>query len=420
MSDTDRILDLIEKGIAAHGGDLGGAMRRTGDGLQLFDGRVTLRAVLKETAPSGSASTVHAHVLTALHDYDNEVLDACLVGMGKDRETSLAQVAALWVFAVAGPIKSFIDDKPVHMACMANVPNGDISTGYSPSDYGLPGMHAYIGPTISRWKDDHQTPPIIDDAQPWFRFAAESAGPRRVHLAKATIASKGKEGWRRELELDGHESSCHDPDWLPGIPGPEFAYVTRFAVFEFPRDSALLAQRTELDRTIRYFAENFSKYDSLKQLMQAMESQGFDPDLIYETESISTSAFARFLFEPHGVKYSPTIFRLHRDGRIETDVPLMSIPAYSRARALAVELRTTMPKKDFRSLCLYHAESNVIQKALNAEGGTKILLSEMKFPPWVMLDRGVSEQTMTAAMNRLHKPAGPNRSSKGKPWWKFW
>jgi hypothetical protein len=420
MSDTDRILDLIEEGIVKHGGDLGGWTRRTGDGLQLFDGRVTLRALLKEIAPSGSASTVHAHVLTALPAYDNEVLDACLVGMEKDRETSLAQIAALWVFAVAGPIKSLIDSKPVHMACQADVPNGDIAKGYSPYDFGLAGMHAYVGPTISRWKDDQRIPPVINDEQPWFRFAAESAGPRRVHLAKATVASKGKHGWRWELEIDGHESSCHDSDWLTGVPGPDFGYVTRFAVFEFPHDSRAVSERAELDRAIRYFAENFSRCGSVKQLMQSMESQGFDPDLVHEVGSISTIAFGRVLFEPHGVKYSPTIVRVRGDGRVDADVPLMSIPAYSRARALAGELRRTMPKESFRSLCLYHAESNAIQKALNAEGGTEILLSEMKFPPLVVPDRDISDQTVTAAMDRLNNSVGSDRSSKDRPWWKFW
>jgi hypothetical protein len=341
-----------------------------------------------------------------LHDYDNEVLDACLVGMGKDRETSLAQIAELWVSAVAGPIKSFIDNKPVHMTCQAGVANGD---------YGLPGLHAYIGPTISHWKNDQQAP-AIDDAQPWFRFAAESAPPRRVHLAKATIASKGKAGWRRELEIGGHEVSYSDPDWLTGTPGPDFGYVMRFAVFEFPPDSTVVSKRAELDRTIRYFAENFSKHRSAGHLMQEMVKQGFDPDLVHEAESISTIAFGRILFEPHGVKYSPTIVRARRDGRVEADVSLMLIPAYCRARALAGELRKTMPKEDFRSLCLYHAESKAITKAMDDQG-VKVILSDMKMDPIVVPDRDISDQTMAAALNRLKNS---NRSSKGKPWWKLW
>jgi hypothetical protein len=44
MSGEEQLLDLIEQGIVGHGGDLGGWTRRDGETLQLFDGRVTLRA----------------------------------------------------------------------------------------------------------------------------------------------------------------------------------------------------------------------------------------------------------------------------------------------------------------------------------------------------------------------------------------
>src|SRR5260370_42422391 len=75
MSDTGRLLELIEKGIVEHGGDLGGWTRRMDDTLQLFDGRVTLRAELKEAGTSGADGAVHAHVFTTLHEHDDEVLD---------------------------------------------------------------------------------------------------------------------------------------------------------------------------------------------------------------------------------------------------------------------------------------------------------------------------------------------------------
>ena len=79
--------------------------------------------------------------------------------------------------------------------------------------------------------------------------------------------------------------------------------------------------------------------------------------------------------------------------RIQAGVPLMSIPAYSRARTLAVRLRQMMPKDDFESLCLYNAESNAILKAMKA-AGDKLDLTKMKMYPCVVPDRGVSDQTM--------------------------
>jgi len=200
-----------------------------------------------------------------------------------------------------------MDNKPVCMSCQAGVADGDPSQGYSRSDYGLPGLRAYVGPSFARGVDDGSIQAAVSDTKPWFCFASESAAPRRTHLAKATIVSKGEEGWSRNLEIDGHEVSYHDPDWPAGIRSPKFSYMTRFAVFEFDRHSTELRRRAELDQAIRYFAENFSKYDSVNELMEAMVRHGFEQDLVHETESISTIAFGRALFEPHGVQYSPTI-----------------------------------------------------------------------------------------------------------------
>lgn len=422
MSDSERLLELIENSIVAHGGDLGGWTRLSNDGLQLFDGRVTLTArIVEDEQPTGGA--VHAHVFTKLHEHDDEVLDACVIGIEDAREAALGQAAFIWTTAIAGPIKSFLDNKPVCMTCEAGVPGGDVSQGYSPSDYGLTGLRAYVGPSISRFMDD-KVQSSIDDSKPWFRYAAESAAPRRVHLAKALIQSNGAAGWHRQLEIDGHDVSHHDPHWPAGVRGPDFGYITRFAVFEFPRNSAEIARRAELERTIRHFAESYAKYDSIDRLKQEMIGNGFDPDLVHETESISTIAFGRKFFEPHGVQYASTIIRARRDGRIETDVPLMSIPAYSRARALAVPLSETMSKDDFQALCFYNAESGAILQALQANGDD-LDLTKLTMYPCVVPDRGVSDQTMEAAMAKLNEIVERTRAAKKnlvkpKPWWKFW
>src|SRR5258707_6058638 len=110
--------------------------------------------------------------------------------------------------------------------------------------------------------------------------------------------------------------------------------------------------------------------------------------------------------------------RARRDDRVQTDVPLMSIPAYSRARALAVQFRETMPKNDIQSLCLYNAESNAILKAMEA-AGDNLDLTKMKMYPCVVPDRGVSDQTMDAAIAALNELANRNRSTTNKSWCKF-
>ena len=188
----------------------------------------------------------------------------------------------------------------------------------------------------------------------------------------------------------------------------------RFAVFEFPRNSNGLLRRAELERTIRFFAENFAQYESVDDLVQEMVSQGFDPDLVDETESFATIAFGRALLEHLGVRYPATVIRVRRDGQVETDVPLMSIPAYTRAWALAVRLRETMPQDDFQALGLYNAESQVILQAMEAGGGS-LDLTQVELRPCVVPERGVSAQTMDAVLADLGYLVGESHPPQASP-----
>lgn len=421
MTEAQRLLELIERGLVEHGGDLGGWTSLAEAELRAFDGRMTLAAQVKEVGPRADQVMVHAHVLATLHEYDDEVLDACLAGIGPDVEAALSQAAVIWLTGVAGPIRSFLDNKPVCMTCQAGVQAGDLAEGFSEADYGLPGLRAYVGPAISRGIGEAARE-ALDGGKPWFRFAAEAAAPRRVHLAKASVLSKGPEGWSRDLEIDGHEVSHHDPDWAVGVECAEVGYLTRFAVFEFPSNSAAIARRAELERTIGHFATHFKDHETADALMAAMVEQGFDADLVHEAESIATIAFGRAFFEPLGVRYAPTIIRARRDGRVEVDVPLMSLPAFTRAKALIARLAPTMPQDEYRAICFYTAESNAILQALNAHGD-KLDLTKINMQPCVVPDRGVDDATMDAALKVLHDRIERNRPPKParkKPWWRFW
>ena len=416
MSDADELLDLIEKGIVEHGGDLGGWTRRDEDKLQLFDGRVTLQATIMEADHPG---TVHAHVYVTLHEHEAEVLDCCVFGIGEERESALAEAAVIWLTCVAGPVKSFIDNRPVCMTCQAGVADGDISQGYSPGDYGLTGLNAFVGPSIARAIEDEQVQEMIDDTKPWFLYAAEAAAPRRVHMAKSIILSEGDKGWTRELEIDGHEVSHHDPNWPAGVRGPDFGYLTRYAVFEFPLDSSEISRRAELERTIRHFAENFSVHQSTDELLESMIGQGFDPQLVHETEAVSTLAFGRILFEQRGVKYHPHIHRIRADGKIDRNIPLMSLPAYSRARAIIAELAETMPQDELLDLCSYSAESNAILQVLESQEG-EFDFTQLTMSPSMVPDPDVSSEVMQAALAELDIHSPPAEGDHNKPWWKFW
>jgi hypothetical protein len=423
MTGEARLLELIEERIVEHGGDLGGWTARSGEELKIFDGRVTLRA---EIVASGEGKPVHAHVLATLHEHGDEVMDACILGMGRDTDAALGQAATIWMQGVGAPIRSFLDDREVCMASRVDRDAGCVDTD----------GRAYAGPFFPRGLDDSVVD-ALDDTLPWFRFAAESAAPRRVHLAKVSISASDGPTWARQLEIDGHDVSHRDPDWPAGVANPGGGYVTRFAVFELSPDE--VERRAEMDRTILHFAEHFARSDSAEELMDEMVRQGFDPDLVHETESISSIAFGRFFFEGRGISYPPTVIRTRGDGRVQADVPLLSIPAYSRARALAPQIEQALEPDDFTSLCVYSAESNALLQAMERYG-KDFDLSGIAFQPCVVPDSGVSRETMDAAlglqqqMSRREKPApvaekqSPARVAEkrsaapqpGKPWWKVW
>jgi hypothetical protein len=292
-------------------------------------------------------------------------------------------------------------------------------------------VRAYVGPTLNRGIDQAVSA-TIDGAKPWFEFATAAAAPRRLHLAKVTILSDGKGGWSRNLEIDGHDVAYEDRNWLGGVPCSDVGYLTRYALFEFPVNSKVIAQRTELERAIEVFAEKYAEYESIDELIRVMVKEGFDADLVRDVESISTIAFGRTMFERHGVQYSTTVIRARRNGRVETSVPLMSLPAYTRARALAGRLFEKLGSERYQALCLYHAESSAILKAIN-DMGDAVDLSQLRLYPSVLPDAGVSDETMDKAMaalramneeerlaNAVEVVGRPVNEGKKKAWWKIW
>lgn len=418
-SELKRLLALIEEGIAHHGGELGGSTRHADDTLQLFEGRASLQ-VTAEINEGPGATTVHGHIITTLREYDDEALDACLFGMASDFEEAATQVAIQWIAGVAGSIKSLLENTPVCMSCQVGVPGGDPEHGFLEADLGLSGVRAYVGPAFFRGIADGDVQNALLSVAPTFRYAVESAAPRRAHLVKATVMTKDGQRWTRDLEIDGHDVAHHESDWPADAEIGGFGYFTRFAVFELAEDSAEFRQRTELERTIHAFATSYSPGLDMNRHLQTLAAQGFDSDVLYDIENFGTMAFGRVLFEPVGIEYPSFVTRARRDGRVETGVPLMSVPAYNRGRAIAGALRATMPEQAFQALGLISAESHAIVKAMESMGH-KFEPSEIRLLPCVVPDRGVSNATMRAALRTLDAPAASRgeQSAKKTSWWRF-
>lgn len=402
--DSERfLLSEVERMLNQHGGDLDGATHLDGEVLSIFDGRVRLRAQVDPADRERSPLMAHAHLIAELAEEQDERLDACLVGIGKDVESALREIAQIWLTSVAGLIRSLLEGRAV---CTASAIRPGIDRGFE-------GVDGYIGPCNFRFKADEDTLQELVEQQ-YFRHAVAAASPRRLHLAKATIQAKGPKGFARHLELDGHEASLVDTPWATQVSAPENLLINRFAVFRFPEGSPVPDRRRQLERAIRFFALNYSRYETIEDLLAAMAEAGIDSELVHEVESCSTLAFGRYYFSNRGVQYPTTVFRARRGGKIE-EVPLMSLPAFNRAYALAKEIQEQLSREHFQDLCCYSAESNVLLKAI--ENGAQDF-SNMALAPCVVPDRGVDDATFESALAMMSERLGSSKPKK--PWWKFW
>ncbi|MEM7457612.1 MAG: hypothetical protein AAF456_25000, partial [Planctomycetota bacterium] len=280
-------------------------------------------------------------------------------------------------------------------------------------------LRAFVGPAFARGFGD-EILSHLDDSKPWFQFSAQAAAPRHVHLVKATIQAQGTAGWLREMEIDGHEVSFREPHWDAGIPAPQAGYVTRYAVFEFPKNSRVISNRNALEKTITYFATNFSRFANADALEADMTKRGFHPELVHAVESISTIAFSRFFFEPYGVEFAQHIIRARKNGQVQAGVPLISMPAFTRARAIAGRLSESMPQGEFEQLCWYNAEAQAIIGILEEHGEEQIDWTQVSLFPCVVPDLGVSDATMQQALSVLNQMIDQDGGKPEKPWWKIW
>ena len=424
MSDDLDLLNKIEEGLVAHGGDLGGWTKVEAESLKIFDGRVSLKVDLADLEGSLAVDqVVHAHVFATLHEHDDAVLDACVMGLGEDRNSAIAEAALIWITGVAGPIRSFLDNKPVCMTCQAGSLNAEPEQGYVSGGYGLSGLRAFVGPAFARGFDTGDYQDDMSDSMPWFRYAAESAAPRRIHLAKATIrAVDPSEGgsWHRQLEVDGHEVAHQDADWPASKESPESGYMIRYTVFEFPRNSTAIAQRAKLDETIACFIKEFGNHQTLDDLKAAVSAKGFSPEMVHDVSYYSTLAFGRWYFEQLGVTFSSYVIRAKGDGEVQADLKLASVPAFSRALAVAGKMLPEMDDQYVQNLCCFSPEADGVVQALEANPNLDV--TTISLFPGVVADYQADDKTlenaMTVRQSIVDSVMGSAQASK--PWWKFW
>ena len=425
MSLNKELLKLIHTAVVEHGGELGGKTKLAEDKLKIFDGRVTLRVNVETYPKMGEITLVHCHVLATLHEFDNEILDACVTGFAEDTAAALGQAAFKWLTGVAGPIRSFIDDHPVCMSCKSGVEGGDLSAGFAPQDYGFKTLSAFVGPSLQTSFENQGQTNLTDDTLPWFQYAAESAGPKRVHLAKVTLEAQGDQGWKRQLEVDGHEVSHVEHDWPTGSAAPNVGSIVRYAVFAFPKTSGFIESRSNLDRAIEAFIRILTNLEGDDDPVQKMQEQGFPQHLIDQVDTISAVAFGRMYFEGRGLHYQPNAIRIRRNGKHEILVPLMGYPAYNRGRAILARMASEISKEKQQVIGLYGNESYHIYQLMTQ--GTDV--SQIPLPHCLIAELGCSDEQVAEGMALRKKYYAEIKANHAntiaaceptKPWWQFW
>ena len=405
--EAQRVLAEIEDAVDNHGGDLGGWTKLDDDALQLFDGRATLRASVAppEEMPNGGA---HVHIVTTFADEPDAPLDACVMGLDRDRDAALRQAAARWTMTVAGPIKSWLDGRE---ACSAARADGQ---------YGLPaGLKAYVGPALSYGSDGGLGDEAMRADLPWFAHLADACAPRRLHLAKASVSWRGDGvGWMRELEVDGHDAQVKDARW-PAPPPSDlaFGFATRFAVVETP-DADFLRERAALDDAIEAWLRRYREFDRVDALQAALVADGHDERTVAEVEQQSTIAFGRAYFDHLSIAFPTVITRVRGGDRIERNVPLASLPAFNRGLAVFGRLARELDDERVQAAALYSAESSIIVQYHERTGG-QADWSSLALRPLIVPDADAAEATIRRAVDEMQGAALSSEPPR-RPWWKFW
>ncbi|MCA9059351.1 MAG: hypothetical protein KDA85_12665, partial [Planctomycetaceae bacterium] len=293
---------------------------------RFFHDQVSIRASVHDD-PGQHPNLAHCHIVTSLGTDLSGHLDACVVGIGADRGLALKQAATYWVESVSGVILSALHCRPV------------LNTAHFSGNemQGVKGAHGFAGPLSTRIADPKLKLSMLADRSV-FEFAAEIAPPGIVHLAKVTLQSDGRGGWKRTLEVDGHRASFQDRNWQgPPITGSQ-SIVSQFALFHFTDTPKWSDQRERLDTDIRDFVVSFAECRDTYVAGDRLVSAGCPSAIAHQIVLLTPVAFARTVFEDLGVQFAPSYYVADKTGKPGPELPLMGEPVFARSMILGKEL----------------------------------------------------------------------------------
>ncbi len=388
MQETATVLKAIFAELSQHGSRLTGTIAQSNGSISVLDGRAHLRVVVHHDKGS-HPSLAHGHVVCHIDGDDTSELDTCVIGISEDRERALHSVAATWVPLAAGPIFSHLLNRQVLGA-------GQFSESNS---LGLAGCKGYFGAGITQMmSSDADLAAFEEDSIPVFDYAMHMAPPGRVHLAKVTLQANGENGWTRNLEVNGHRATHVDADWSPAGNAPRHGIFTQTAVFTFPAADDWLAERQQLDDTIREYAKAFQTVDNSGDAAALILRKGTNEPTVNRVLRFAPIAIGRVLLSKLGANFSDRYVRIQSSGEIEEGLHLMREPAFARATMIARELSTDAEMiEPLKTLARENSEVQAITDMLQSGSRPE----ELQLMPPIIPDPGVSQDVLTTAVEEL-------------------
>jgi hypothetical protein len=422
--DEVTLVRLLADEVRTVGDELAGKVELGERHLSALNGALKLSVELHRDQRD-HPSLAHAHVFAEFGRGPRANLEACIVGVGGDRDAALAEVAHNWITLAGAPILSVLHARPVLGAAHFE---GDEA-------WGVPRGHGFLGSLAGRGVEG-----VFDlDAlveEPLFTGAVELAPDGVLHLAKVTLNVAEGPSWSRNLEIDGHAAARADDRWRLDTPPPSAPVIcTRFAVFwradqnapEFAGAAASTREKPSrpmpwsVDDAIERFVASFQEQPEadLEPVLHELLRQGVARELAEKVIVFVPLAFGRLVLDRVGVAYSSDFTRAATDGTYASKYRLDDEPIYRQAVLLAPSYAAS-PRygQAFEAVCAWSGEVSIVSDALGRNDDPRTITLG---PPVISMppaeDRKIHD--VARAIAPSVKPAAAG-ASRAKRWWQFW
>lgn len=389
-------------------------MNENDGSLTLLDGKLTVQASILHDQDI-HPSIAHVHVLSKIDAFPDNPLNACVIGISENRYDALSQAGRTWGTMAGDPILSL---------CHA-VALGEATHFCGDEAWGVRGCHGFVGPVIVRMAGGKNLDLETISRSAMFDHVAELTPGGLLHIAKVTISNNGKGGWKRELEINGHEVGYANDPWELGIPLPnsEHLIISRFAVYHYTDRPDVSAGRQNLDDAIMDYVESLQEDANLDptDVSDVLVNKGYHEDLVYWLDHFIPLAFGRIMLMDIGIRFPDTYFLAHEGGRLSGSLELIRNPAFARAHAMGWHFRASADYHNaFERAAVSSAEFNALNNALHKGSKPEELTAQPPLIPDISVNQEDYWRAMELYLAQYQSKQEMVRPTKKKAWWQFW